>query len=107
MDKESKLNAIAEIKKQQIDLIKKATKIAALPQPKRNSTAINRAFRVLGIMLECKVLQERIKIIAQQPMPPNKFSPGSDIVGEHGPEKIILPNKTNKWKGSTFWRPEK
>jgi len=91
MDKETKLNTIAELKKQQLRLLEKSTKIATLPQPKRPSTSIKRAFKIMSIAVECKVIQERIKMIAQQP----SFEKGGVIQGKwHGDsdEIIILPN---------------
>lgn len=99
-DKESRLNAIAELKKQQLDLIKKATKIAMLPPGKRPSTAINRAFRVMRIAIECRLLQERIKLIMWQPIAPDFVKGGLILDGK--PAQI---KQNNKWKGSTFWRP--
>jgi hypothetical protein len=54
MNKIDKLNKINELKQQQLKLMEKSIKIAMLPEPKRPSTSIKRAFRVLALVWEWK-----------------------------------------------------
>lgn len=74
-DREYKLIKIAEIKKQQLKLLKKAAMIAALPPGKLPQTKINRCFRIASIYFEIQLLQQRIKLRESHPLP--KFEKGA------------------------------
>ena len=63
-----KLNAINELKQQQLKLMKKIFKIAMLRPGKRPSTAINRGFQMMSIMIKCKMIQTQIRMIAAHPI---------------------------------------
>lgn len=94
MDKESKLNAIAKIKQEQLKLLKKAIKILMLPQGKKPSTTIKRSIRLVEILIRLRILQEQIKLIIYQPIKPN-FNKGGVIIGgkAHKKKEIIQTNK--------------
>lgn len=98
MDKIDKLNKINELKQQQLKLMEKSIKIATLPTPKRPSTSIKRAFRVLALAWECKMIQEQIKLITWQPIPPPNLEKGGIIIEgkAHGKEEIIINHKNIK-----------
>jgi len=63
---QSKIEEIKKLRDQQIVLCKKGLRIAKYPTPKRPSTAIRRAFRVLGIAMHCAVIQNQKRTIAAQ-----------------------------------------
>jgi len=87
MDKETKLNLISELKQKQLKILEKSAKIAMLPNPKRPSTSIKRAFKVMAMAYECKIIQERIKMIIHQPSFDNIGIFGGT---EHGDGEMIL-----------------
>jgi len=60
--KEEKQRAIDELTKEQVKWLKKSSAIAKLPQPKRASTAIKRACKVVGYAINKiagDILEER------------------------------------------------
>lgn len=94
MNIENKFNTITELKKQQMDLMKKVTKIAMLSPGKRPSTAINRSFRIIKIVMECRTLENRIRLIMSQPIAPDFAKGGIIMEGKaYGKEEIILNRK--------------
>ena len=71
---------------------KKINKINGLPKPKRKSTYLKRAFRVVSYCLEIRWLITQKMIISSQPIPKSKK--GCAIVGESKePELIINSNQ--------------
>lgn len=97
MDKIDKLNKINELKQQQLKLMEKSIKIATLPEPKLPSTSIKRAFRVMALAWECRMIQEQIKHITWQPIAPDFEKGGIIMEGKaHSKEEIILNHKNIK-----------
>lgn len=66
MNKEEKKAEIAEVELQQLRLIKKATALAKRPPVKKQSTAINRMFKVFSYAIAAAQLQQQKLIIASQ-----------------------------------------
>jgi hypothetical protein len=81
---------LMKLTKQQVRLINKAAKIAGNPrktllgQMRNLGKAMAIAFQVRGIEIQKR-------IILSQPIPKKDFPPGAAIVGEHGPEMIMMP----------------
>ena len=98
MDKIDKLKKIGELKQQQLKLIEKSVKIMTLPEGKRPSTAIKRAFRVVALAWECRMIQEQIKMITWQPIPPPNLEKRGIIMegNAHGKHEIIFSHKNIK-----------
>lgn len=92
-----KRKELEKLCKQQIKLIVKAVKIAAKPY-KRQSTGLRRIGQSLTIFFQIKMIEAQKQIIIAQPIPnyvPGGVVPGGvTIVGESGPEQIILPDGT-------------
>ena len=101
--KEEKQKAIDDLTKEQVKLLKKSLAIAKLPQPKKASTVINRAFRVVGYALLVHALHTQKMIIRSKPIKPTGINLGNAMLCEHDEEfikdfkdgKLVKLKKTN------------
>ncbi len=87
MNLKEKRRSIKELEKQKKKILTKMKRLARLGTPKRNSTAIKRAWKTIGYVVQIRSLQFQQQIIASQPIP--KFTSGCAIVGDGNKDEVI------------------
>jgi hypothetical protein len=94
MTREEKAIKVAELYSEQLGCLKKSIDISLLPAAIRPSTSIRRAFRIAGLMLRAKQLEDQRQAIIAQP---NFEKGGLAVVGETGDEPILLKDAMVKF----------
>lgn len=94
MTKDEKRTKVEAIYKEQLSYIKKSLAVAKLPEPKRPSTSMKRAFRVMAYTIHVRQLEVQKQMIIATPTGINFECGGVAIVGEKEKEQII--NKDGK-----------
>ena len=79
-----KQKAIQEIQNEQLLYLKKALSIAKLPEAKRSSTSINRAFKVVSCAIKVRELEIQKNIISSTSILDECMSGRTAIIGEFG-----------------------
>ncbi len=87
MDLEEKRAELEKLKKERSRIMKKIIALAKLSPPKRTSTAIKRAGKVVWLACQIRVLEQQAYLIMSQPIP--RHGKGMVIAGEGKMESVI------------------
>lgn len=92
MNKDEKKIKVMDIYDEQLLYMRKTIAVCKLPEPKRPSTKMKRAFRVVAYAMKIKQLELQKQIVISQPILEGYVGGGNAIFGDLGQEIITDRN---------------